>query len=591
MLKKALLLSAALFVSHICGAQTTFIPLGSEDYNVLDRIETMSGRLCDTICLSDKGETRRTAITFIENLRNHINDTGMANASLRSRYNSIDRYNMDQMISENSEWTTDEEGAINSKKAWFNTFYKKQYDFIYKKGYFLFLVVNPVFNGTALVQQNSPATDPITHTTIPALRIGNSHGMEARGWISKKVGFYTMFTDNQEQLPYSVNNWAQKKYEAVPGADYFLKPKSQFGTYDYLQTSGYINFDLIHNHMNTTFGFGKNFIGDGISSLFLTDNSAGMPYLKIQTRIWNLNYECLYMELTPTYTKGGDQILVHKYSAMHYLTWNMTKSFMVGFFEAEVFDRTDGVELSYLNPIIVTTAINRFNGSGDKSLLGFNVKKIIGHHVQLYGQLAFNEFRISELTSSKGWYGNKWGIQAGAKYFDAFGIRNLDLQAELDMVRPYMYSAQDTIANYTNYNQPLADPLGSGFVKGIGVARYRPAKNFYITGQATYYVRGNDHDSLNYGNDIYKAYPTAVSQYGVKMINGVKSTCMIMSLNVSYQVRRNIFLDLGGTYRNFVSAGTYPISSTTGVAGGPQTTTYAYFGVRFNTTRRNYDFF
>lgn len=593
MLKKALSLFAIIFTAHICGAQTTFLPLGSEDYRILDRLETLSGRLSDTIINGDKPESRRNAMLFIENLKRHIDDTVNKNSSFGSYFSRVDRYNMAQMVSENSEWTATEEGAIDSKKPWLNTFYKKQYDFIYKKGYFLFLVVNPVFNGTALMQQNTPATDPVTGNTIPKLVIGNSHGLEARGWISKKVGFYTMFTDNQEQLPYSVNNFATtKKYEALPGLDYYKRPLKQFGTYDYFQAQGYINFDLVKNHINASFGYGKHFIGDGISSLFLTDNSASMPFLRIQTRIWNLNYECLYLELTPQYIKSADRPLIHKYSAMRYLSWNVTKRTTIGLFEGEVFGRTTGYEISYLNPIILTTTINRYNGAGDKSILGFNIKRIVGHHIQLYGQGLLNEFRIKELTSTRGWYGNKWGLQGGAKYFDAFGIRNLDLQAEADVIRPYTYTAQDTIANFTNYNQPLGDPLGSGFVKAIGVIRYSPVKNLYITAKATYYIHGNDIDTLNYGNNVFNAYPTAASEYGVKLINGPKSSCQIMSLNLSYQIRRNIFVDLGGTYRKYVSeAGVYPLSSTTGVVSGPQNTTYVYFGIRINAPRRDYDFF
>src|ERR1035437_7064889 len=93
----------------------------------------------------------------------------------------------------------------------------------------------------------------------------------------------------------------------------------------------------------------------------------------------------------------GDAILNHKFSTMHYLTWNVSKHFNLGFFEAEVFDRPNVYEISYLNPIIFSTAVNRFNGEGDKSILGMSGKAIVAKHLQFYGQLMFNEFRASEL--------------------------------------------------------------------------------------------------------------------------------------------------------------------------------------------------
>jgi hypothetical protein len=184
-------------------------------------------------------------------------------------------------------------------------------------------------------------------------------------------------------------------------------------------------------------------------------------------------------------------------------------------------------------------------------------------------------------------------VQVGGKYFNAFGLKNVDLQGEIDAVRPYVYSAQDTLANYTNYNQPLADPLGSGFIKAIGQIRYQPVKNLTLTARATYYMRGNDTGSKNFGNNVFKAYPTAAYQYGVKMINGPESQCKIVSLNASYQIRRNMFLDLGGVYRNYVNVdNVYPVSSTTGTNSSALTSTYVYFGVRINSAmRRAYDFF
>ena len=91
MLKKAYLVSAFVISINTCFAQTTFIPLGSEDYHVLDRLETRSGRLSDTIATGDRPESRRNAVSFLES------------AAASSGLSSIDQYNKEQMISENGE--------------------------------------------------------------------------------------------------------------------------------------------------------------------------------------------------------------------------------------------------------------------------------------------------------------------------------------------------------------------------------------------------------------------------------------------------------------------------------------------------------
>jgi len=576
MLKKACLAITISCAAQFCAAQTTFLPLGSEDQHVLDRLETRSGRLCDSIALGDGPETRRNAINFIETTT--ANNKGLSN---------IDKYNAAQMISESGEWAPDGDGAIKSKLSWFNTFYTRQYDLAYVKTKDFFVVVNPVLNGMATVQHSDPAV-----TGSKSSLFYNSHGAEIRGWIAKKVGFYTSITDNQEQFPTYVGAWASKTQQAVPGADYFLNPST--GHYDYMQASGYINFDAVKDHINVSFGSGKHFIGDGISSLFLTDYSSNMPFLQLQTHIWHINYQCLYLELTPQYNKAaGDGLVAHKYSTIHYLTWNTFKWLNLGFFEAEVFDRPNSYEISYLNPIIFSTAVNRFNGEGDKSILGVSAKVIAAKHVQLYGQFIANEFKASEFFGNKGWYGNKWGVQGGAKYFDAFGIKNLDLQGEVEAVRPYTYSAKDTLANYTNYNQPLADPLGSGFIKVVGLIKYQPVKNLYLSLKGTYYIQGVDTGGVNFGNDIFNPYVTADHQYGVSMINGPKNHCAIISANISYQIRRNMFLDAGGVYRKYTDAAPAGTTdyATTGPIYGSLTTNYIYFGIRINAPRREYDFF
>jgi hypothetical protein len=568
-----------LLIVNAVTAQVTYLPINTEDHQLLDRLETRTRRLCDSLCLSQQPESRMRAVQFLETVQD---DTG-------AKLSKTDKYNLRQMISENGEWTPDGNGAINSKHPWFHTFYNKQYDLGYVKTKDFFLVVNPVISVLVGGQHNDPN---VTYARTNPL-FTNSHGVEVRGWIAKKLGFYTSFNDNQESPPAYVGNYvSNKRYEAVPGADYFLidgNKKKPY--YDYLQASGYFDFAAIKNYLNISFGYGKNFFGDGISSLFLSDFSSNMPFLRLNTRIWKLNYTCLYVELTSQYNKVlGDNVLWHKYSTMHYLTYNVGKWLNLGLFESAVFDRPNSYEISYLNPLILTTDLNHFNGNGDKSIVGFEAKVIAAKHLQFYGQFMLNEFRSKEFFSNKGWYGNKWGIQMGGKYFDAFTVKNLDLQGEIDAVRPYTYTAKDTVANYTNYNQPLADPLGSNFIKVMGIARYQPVRNLYLMLKGMVYEQGVDTGSANLGNNIFNPYVTARDQYGVKLVGGPKAHCALVNFNVAYQLRRNLFVDLGGIYRKYTSD-VYPASTTTGVMTGPLTTSYVYFGLRLNAPLRDYTFF
>ncbi|XZF13551.1 hypothetical protein ACTHGU_17360 [Chitinophagaceae bacterium MMS25-I14] len=577
LLKTSLMLKRALLVSILSGfsfygfTQTTYLQLGQEDYDLLDRLETRSGRLTTDFFTTVKPTARKGAVQFLEEKKQAADSIGLTN---------IDRYNIDHMISVSGEWAADGDGAIDSKLPWFKTFYKKQPDLVHVKTKDFFLVVNPVISGQVLSENYKVGGESKTQTLF-----SSSRGVELRGWISKKIGFYTYFTDNQEQLPSYVKAWTDM-HQAVPGADYYQTPSDK--TYDYLLARGYIDFAAVKDHVNVTFGYDKHFIGDGMRSLFLSDFSSGATFLRLSTKIWKLNYQNLYLELTPQYERGADQQLPHKYATIHHLSINATKWLNIGLFESVIFDRTDRYSFDYMIPVIFYRAVERSNGSPDNENMGLNFKAIVAKHFQFYGQLFLDELRTKELFGGKGWWGNKFGIQLGGKYFDAFTVKNLNLQGEINIVRPYTYSHSDTIANYTNYNQPLAHPLGASFAELIGKISYQPVKNLYLTLKGSYYQQSADSGSSNLGSNIFADYDTRTvlnpgdPEHGYKLINGIKATCMNLSLNGSYELRENLFIDLGFSYRKYSYSDSYL----------PETTsTFFYGGLRLNIARRDYNFY
>ncbi|MEO5647516.1 MAG: hypothetical protein ABIQ56_04080, partial [Chitinophagaceae bacterium] len=204
----------------------------------------------------------------------------------------------------------------------------------------------------------------------------------------------------------------------------------------------------------------------------------------------------------------------------------------------------------------------------------------IAHRLQFYGQFLLDEFQLSELTKSRGYWANKYGIQGGIKYIDAFGMNNLDLQVEGNRVRPFTYSHYNTIGNYTHYNQPLAHPLGANFQEWIGIMRYQPTSKLYIKAKAIYYNQGLDSSNVNYGGDIFRDYRTRTMEFGYKIGDALKATCLNASLLVSYELRENIFIDASGLYRK------YKIQN----AVAQKNTSLITVGLRMNMARREYDF-
>ncbi len=573
-MKSIVFLFLVAIVGNAAAQSSTYLQPGTDHYSNLDRWETLSGRLSDSLFLSNKVILRKEAVAFVE--KNLSDSSGVK----RSR---VDIANLRELRRENHEFA-DARSEENFGKHGWGIFYHNPYDFVSVKTKDFFLVINPIISGTEIYQSNAP-----TKSIYAQKLFSNGHGVEARGWISKKLSFYSSFVDNQDRYPaFLYNSTTYYRTEYVPGADFFLVTSPGQNYYDYMQASGYFEFDAIKDHLNVTFGSGRHFIGDGISSLFLTDNSSNTPFLQLNAKIWKLDYECLYLELMPQYFKpAGDKKLSEKFTTMHYVSYNALRWLNVGFFESVVFDRPNTYEVAYLNPMILTIDVNHSTGNGDKSLLGFFWKAIAAKRLQFYGQFMLNEFKSSEFFGHKGWWGNKWGMQLGGKYFNAFGIKNLDLQGELDMVRPYTYTAKDTTANYTNYNQPLADPLGSGFIKGIGTARLQATPKLSFNGELMYYVQGMDTGTSNLGNNIFNPYVTRPTDYGIKLINGPQNHCEMASLNISYRLLPNLYLDLGGAYRNYVAYKDMAGFTTNGPIAGSLKSTYVTGGLRLNIARRS----
>ncbi|WP_276133358.1 hypothetical protein [Polluticoccus soli] len=563
MLKNTVYLALfATTLSMTTSAQTTYLPTGTEDYNLLDRLETRSGELSPDLFLSVKPVSRKYMVRFLEKQQEN-QELSLSN---------LDRYNIRHAISVSGEWAKDENGAIDSKRPWFNNrLYKKQPDLVYVKTKDFFLSANPVLTASGIHEINNP--DGMLFTS--------NRGLEARGWICKKLGFYTYFTDNQEQAPSYVADWVDT-FRAVPGADFFTRHGN---TYDYLLAKGYLDFSVIKEHINITFGYDKNNYGDGMRSLFLSDFGANYAFLRLNTRIWKLNYQNLYMELTPQLTNSINQQLPHKYATMHYLSVNATKWLNLGLFEGVIFHRVNRYEFGYMVPIILYRQVERALGSPDNVVLGINAKALAAKHLQFYGQLFLDEFTSKELAAGDGYWANKFGIQFGGKYFDAFGVNNLDVQGEINMVRPFTYAHFDSIANYTHYNQPLAHPLGASFAEITGIVRYQPVRNLYLSLKGMYYEKGADTASSNFGNNIFKDYDTRTPaidgdvSHGYDLISGVKTKCALVSLNGSYELKENLFIDLGFTHRTY--SGTAATTSTS----------YIQAGIRLNFVKRDYNFY
>lgn len=519
----------------------------------IDRLEIKFGKSLPKIHTVFKPYNRKSIVDFIEK-----NDTSIKNLS------DVDRFFMNSVLLENPEFA--ETKREPSNRAFLKYFYKYPEDFYRSSSDSHFIAVNPVIHFGVGYEND---TDNYLYL--------NTRGVEARGLINDKIGFYTFIADNQARFPSFVNNKIDFRERSIPGEGW----NQEFGDggYDFFTARGYISFKATEN-VDMQFGQDRHFIGHGIRSLLLSDYANDYLFLKINTRVGIFNYQNIFAELVdyPMRSFGG-RLFDKKYSTTHVLSTNISPAFQLALFENVIYGRADeygsrGLELHYLNPIIFYRAIEHHLGDADKVAIGLNWRWLIKNRASFYGQIYIDDFHLGDINkdldslmvryglrgerkySEYGSFRNKFALQTGLKIVDLFGINNFDVQAEVNLVRPYVYAHYDTYdsslrpsASYSHYGQALAHPLGANFREYIGKINYQPHKKWIVNMTLMYVEQGIDVADVNMGYNIMNDYSDRPGDYNITFLQGAPLSIFLTDILISWQFRPNFWIDTNAIVR------------------------------------------
>jgi hypothetical protein len=558
MFSKKILIAGLMFVPMILSAQTSYLIPGGKEEWLLNRLDI---RFSPFFLKSSsiKPLNRRDAVKYVEIL-DSLPKMGDPTIAHYYRINKVDQYNINSFLMANAEWCTPKPEYL-SKKPILKHLYKTKANAFELKHPDYYLVFNPIIQYQQTKERNN------TENTFL-----NSRGLHARGLIQNKIGFSFYFTENQERPVSYVSNWVNK-YNAVPGVGFYKRFKTSTG-FDYFDIRSSVSWKVA-KWMDMQLAYDKNFIGNGHRSLFLSDFSNNYMFLKINTHFKRFQYQNIFAEMFPYHVATSMDVLPRKYYRAHYLNFSATKWLNLGLFEGTMMGK-DRLTLGLFNPVMYLQFPGK-NGIKDRSYLGFDVKANIFHRLQLYSQLMVDKLKVNDL-GDKTW-DNRFGYQVGLKYIDAFGVNNLDLQVESNRVRPYTYAANDTLTNYSHYNQPLAHPLGANFQEYIGIVRYQPINKLYLQAKVIGYFQGLDIATFNLGSNIFGGFNNRLSDVRVRTVDGDRATCVFINFLASFELRQNLFIDASFTKRDYET-----------VLTGAANTSFGSIGIRWNMARREYDF-
>lgn len=561
-MKKLIIFSFALSVllSQQLFGQGAYVPFNRDYYHLIERYEILDGKNNPSFHTGFKPYRRDQVGAFLDSL----SYSGL----LKSK---SDRFNLEYLSNDN--WEFVERQTSDSDQPLLKKLYRKPSDFFHYRDSIMDIHVNPVIY---LAAGNEPGFDKF--------RLRNSRGIELRGSIDRKVAFYTYMTTTQVIFPSWIKNYTEKN-GAVPGEGFWKRYEEE--GYGYFSAMGHISFNLTKN-IQAQIGHDRNFVGEGYRSMILSDFSNPYLFAKINTKIWKFNLTNVWAQMNADVIFDGqgrptDGRYPQKWFSFHRLGMNIGKKLNIGLFESVMMNQFNW---NYLNPIIFYRWVEHQLGTPDKIMLGMDAKWNFTPGMQFYGQFGLDEFVFGEFFGIDGKQSsrNKYGLQAGFKYIDVFKISNLDLQLEYNQARPYTYQEKFEYQSYTNYRTPLTHPLGANFREAVGILRYQPTPRLFANFTGIFQFFGDDpSEDVNFGKDLLKNRlnpNTGIGLFGNRIGQGIENRVIMGSLNLSYMIKQNVFLDLSHTYRR----------RTAQDLNAPDVGQFTQAGIRINMIRNDFNF-
>lgn len=445
------------------------------------------------------------------------------------------------------------QSLLKQKESWFGRKLWNE-NLIAIQGENYWFTVNPIFD----LRLGKDFDSELSNTFV------NTRGIQVQGGLGEQITFTTSIYESQGRFADYYNAYAESIRPSggnpaiIPGIGIAKGFKTD--SYDFPMAEANIKYKP-SSIFDLQLGYGRNFLGDGYRSLLQSDAVSPYPYFKINTTFWKIKYTNTYMwlkDVRPDVTL--DKTYATKYMASHYLSYNVSKKLNIGLFENVVWANTNdrGFDVNFVNPIIFYRAVEFSSSSkSGNAVLGATAKYKWNNQLNFYSQFILDEFAIGDVKEGNKSWRNKFGYQIGAKYYDAFKVKNLTLQLEYNHVRPYVYSHSNPLTNYAHNNLSMGHAWGANFRELVGVARYFRGR-YYGEMKLIYGQRGldfnNGTNNYNYGGNIFLSYDdNRPYDTGVAVAQGNKTNVMIADLQLGYLVNPASNLKVFGNfmYRSF----------------------------------------
>ena len=341
-------------------------------------------------------------------------------------------------------------------------------------------------------------------------RSQNTRGARMEGTLGKRIFFTTSFYENQAFLPSYLSAYAAQHGEqyaidsnyvtvnaVIPGAAR-TKPFKTTG-YDYAYATGMVSF-FATPKLTMHLGNQPLFVGNGHRSLLWSDHSVGLINFRVRYALspkWDFQVvrAKAFNLLRLPFSATGEASYETKGLSFATVYYQPTDWLSIGLFEGGTWFRGDSLARKSLSPLFyipLPGAATIQESIDDKAfaLLGLDFRLSLGRNrvnsdavvsvvssykAHVYGQFALNPAKSNSLA-----------YQLGARVFP---FRNplIHFQLEYNHADDGAYQSSNPRLNYSQYNLPIAHPMGAGFDEIL--LRFAWQKNYWFVNlQANYFL-------------------------------------------------------------------------------------------------------
>jgi len=468
----------------------------------------------------------------------------------RSLLNSIDKGLLDDYL---VEFEYDVRGKLNKSHTLFKDFKVKEIFSDRQKYLYSYVDSNATifFDVQGYISQRNSVGDSLKTNNITLGELG----VRVRGTLIKNVGYYLRMSNGQKLIGDTNGiNMSIMTYPKLKANTKYKYEQNNFDTYE-----GYLRYATQNEWVSIMVGKEALLTGFGyIDKLFFSDNTVPFSYLKIGLKYKALSYYFLYGSLK------GDSMgidLSSKNIASHRLNINFSDYFKMGFFESIIIPEQP-FNFTFLNPLSFLRSADYNSGENmpknkNNALMGIDFEIVPTNKLSFQGSLLIDDLNFSTLFNNKKGNrpanDNRFGVQLGLLWVDAFTIPATSLAIEYTRLDPFVYSHRTNKSQYTNWSLPLGhnlSPNSDEIAVKINSYIYKRL-NFSLLYQyqrsGTGIIYHGDTLIANYGNDINRGDGDLLNEN--IFLNGNRINRHIVTFNLTFQPIRQYFIELKYQYR------------------------------------------